>query len=69
VIAPARTGSDSNNRTKVTNIPHRYNLIRDRLIPPKRLTIIVVIILILPIIDDNPAKCNEKIAKSTLCVM
>lgn len=68
VIAPANTGNDKSNRIRVTNIPHKYNLIRDKLIPPKRLIVIVVIILILPIIDDNPAKCSEKIAKSTLYV-
>jgi hypothetical protein len=66
VIAPASTGKDSNNKIKVINILHKYNLIRDSVIIFERLTIIVVIMLIAPIIDDKPAKCNEKIQKSTL---
>lgn len=68
VIAPANTGSDNNSKTNVTNILHKYNLIRDKVITIHRLIMIVVIILIAPIIDDNPARCNEKIQKSTLCV-
>ena len=69
VIAPAKTGNDSNSNTSVINILHKYNLIRDNTITFTRLTIIVVIILIDPIMDDIPAKCNEKIQKSTLWVM
>jgi len=48
------------------SILHKYNLIRDNL--TDRLIKIVVIILIAPTIDESPAKCNEKIQKSTLCV-
>lgn len=45
---------------------HKYKLIRDSL--TRRLTRIVVIILIAPMIEESPAKCREKIQKSTLCV-
>jgi len=69
VIAPASTGRDNNSKINVTNMLHKYRLIRENLITIHRLIMIVVIILIAPIIDDNPAKCNEKIQKSTLCVI
>lgn len=56
MIAPASTGSDNNNRINVINILHKYSLNRDKLITFDRLTVIVVIILIAPIIEDKPAK-------------
>ena len=61
VIAPASTGKDSNNKINVINILHKYNLSRDKLNTFERLITIVVIILIAPIIEDNPAKWSAKI--------
>lgn len=61
VIAPANTGSDNKSKINVINILHRYRFIRESDIIFDRLIMIVVIILIAPIIDDRPAKCNEKI--------
>jgi len=69
VIAPARTGNDNSSKISVINILHKYNLNRESTATLDRLITIVVIILIDPIIDDKPAKCNEKIQKSTLWVI
>lgn len=44
---------------------HTNSGIRSRRIPFERILIIVVIKLIDPRIDEAPAKCREKIAKST----
>ncbi|CAL1548990.1 unnamed protein product, partial [Lymnaea stagnalis] len=65
VIAPAKTGKESNSKKAVTNTDHTNNLIRSKVIPGDRILKIVVIKLIAPKILDKPAKCNEKIAKST----
>lgn len=64
-MAPANTGSDSNSRTTVIVTAHTNNGIRSRCIPCHRILITVVMKLIAPKIDDAPARCKEKIAKST----
>lgn len=65
VIAPARTGRESNSRIAVINTAHTNNGIRSMVIPVVRMLIIVVIKLIAPRMEDAPAKCSEKIVKST----
>jgi len=65
VIAPARTGRVSNSKTTVIITDHTNKGIRSKRIPFHRILIIVVIKLIAPRIDATPAKCNEKIARST----
>jgi len=65
VIAPARTGSESNSRIAVINTAHTKRGIRSIVIPCVRILITVVIKLIAPRIDEAPARCSEKIVKST----
>jgi hypothetical protein len=64
-MAPASTGSDNNNRIAVINTDHTNNGIRSNVIPFDRILIIVVIKFTAPKIEEIPAKCKEKIAKST----
>ena len=65
VIAPANTGNDNNNNTAVTTTAQPNKASLCRLIPGLLILNIVVIKFIAPNKDDTPAKCNEKIAKST----
>jgi hypothetical protein len=65
VIPPARTGSDNSNNTAVTNIAHPNNGTLCKTCPGSRIFIIVVMKFIAPNIEEIPAKCSEKIAKST----
>jgi hypothetical protein len=65
VIAPARTGRDRRSRTTVIVTAHTNNGIRSRVNPCHRMLITVVMKFTAPKIDEAPAKCNEKIAKST----
>jgi len=65
VIAPANTGRDSKRRITVIVTAHTNRGIRSNCIPCHRILITVVIKLIAPKIDEAPAKCNEKMAKST----
>jgi hypothetical protein len=65
VIAPAKTGKESSNNTAVITTDHTNNGIRSRVIPGLRILITVVIKLTAPKIDETPARCKEKIAKST----
>jgi hypothetical protein len=65
VIAPARTGSDRSKRTVVITTDHTNKGIRSNVIPLARILITVVIKFTEPKIDETPAKCKEKIAKST----
>jgi hypothetical protein len=65
VIAPANTGSDNSNRIVVIKIDHKNNGIRSNVREKDRIFIIVVIKLIAPKIDEMPARCKEKIVKST----
>jgi hypothetical protein len=65
VIAPANTGKDKRSRTAVIITDHTNKGIRSNVIPSDRILITVVIKFTAPKIDEIPAKCNEKIAKST----
>lgn len=65
VIAPARTGSDRSRSTTVIVTAQTNNGIRSSVSPCHRILMTVVIKFTAPKIDDAPAKCREKIAKST----
>lgn len=65
VIAPARTGRDSSNRTTVITTAHTKRGIRSNRIPCHRILITVVMKFTAPRIEDAPARCREKIARST----
>lgn len=64
-MAPARTGRVNRRRITVRMTAHTKSGIRSSRIPFHRMLIIVVIKLIAPRIDAAPAKCREKIARST----
>jgi hypothetical protein len=65
VIAPASTGNDSSNSTAVITTAQTNNGIRSNVIPCGRMLITVVIKFTAPRIEEIPARCNLKIAKST----
>jgi len=65
VIAPANTGKESNSKKAVIKTAQTNNGILCAVIPGLRIFRIVTIKLIAPRIDDAPAKCKLKIAKST----
>jgi hypothetical protein len=65
VIPPARTGKDNNNKTAVTNTAHANKGIRCNEIPGARIFKIVVMKFMAPSIEEIPARCRLKIAKST----
>lgn len=65
MIAPARTGRDNNKSTAVITTDHTNRGIRSIVIPLARMLIVVVIKFTAPRIEETPAKCNEKIARST----
>lgn len=65
VIAPASTGNDNRSNTAVIITAHKNKGIRSKRSPFHRILIIVVIKFRDPRIDEIPAKCNEKIARST----
>jgi hypothetical protein len=65
VIAPANTGRDKSKRIAVITTDHTNKGIRSKVIPSDRILITVVIKFTAPKIEEIPAKCKEKIAKST----
>lgn len=65
MIAPAKTGSESSNNTAVINTDHAKRGIRSRNMPKTRRLPNVLIKFTAPRIELTPAKCSEKIAKST----
>jgi hypothetical protein len=65
VMAPANTGRESNNKTAVTITDHTNKEIRSNSIVRFRMFKVVQRKLIAPRIEEIPAKCKEKIAKST----
>jgi hypothetical protein len=65
VIAPAKTGNERSNKIAVITTDHTNKGIRSNEMPIARILITVVIKLTAPKIDEIPAKCKEKIAKST----
>jgi len=65
VIAPASTGRDNNRRIAVTSTDQANKGIRSINSPIARKFPNVLIKFTAPIRDDTPARCKEKIAKST----
>ena len=65
VIAPAKTGSESKSKIAVRRTAHTNKGMSSIDIPSPFILEIVVIKLALPKILLTPAKCNEKIPKST----
>ena len=65
VIAPAKTGRDSRSKIAVISTDQTNRGIESRVWEEDRILRIVVIKLIAPKIEDTPARCNLKIAKST----
>ncbi|MOA60106.1 hypothetical protein D3C78_1849010 [compost metagenome] len=64
VMAPARTGSESSSRKAVISTPQANSGMRCRVMPGARMLKMVVMKLIAPRIDEAPATCSEKIARS-----
>jgi hypothetical protein len=64
-MAPANTGSESSKSTAVIRTAHANKGIRSNSIPNTRRFPKVLIKFTAPKIDLTPAKCSEKIAKST----
>jgi hypothetical protein len=65
VIAPAKTGNESNNKKAVINTDQTNKGTRWAVIPGFRMFKIVTMKLIAPSIEEAPARCKLKIAKST----
>ena len=65
VIAPARTGRDNNNKIAVIRTDQENRVDLSKLIPLTRRLLIEEIKLTAPRIEEIPAKCKEKIDKST----
>ena len=65
VIAPASTGRLSSNMMAVKNTDQTKRGISSATRPDPRMFIIVAIKLIAPRIEDTPAKCRDRMAKST----
>jgi hypothetical protein len=66
VIPPAKTGRDRIRRTTVITADHTKRGSRSKVTPAPRMLSVVEIKFTAPRIEDAPAKCKEKIAKSTL---
>lgn len=64
-MAPAKTGSDKSSRITVMVTAHTNSGIRSSVRPCHRILITVVMKLTAPRIEDAPARCREKIARST----
>jgi len=65
VMAPARTGSESNSRTAVTSVAQVKRGILWSEIPGARMLSVVTIKLIAPSVLLIPARCRAKMAMST----
>ena len=65
VIAPAKTGSDKRRRTAVITTDQTNRGTRSMRRPFVRILITVVMKFSAPRIEDTPAKCKEKMARST----
>lgn len=64
-MAPASTGSDRRSKTTVIVTAHTNSGIRSNRSPCHRMFTTVVIKFKAPKMDDAPARCSEKIARST----
>jgi len=65
VIAPAKTGNESNSNIAVIKTAQTNNGIEKNLTWGERIFTTVAIKFIAPSIEEAPAKCKLKIAKST----
>jgi hypothetical protein len=65
VIAPANTGRDNSNRKAVINTAQANKGALCAVIPGALMLTIVTMKLIAPKIEETPAKCKLKIARST----
>lgn len=65
MIAPAKTGRDKRSKRAVIATDHTNKGARSKRKPIDRILIEVVIKLMEARIEDTPARCKEKIAKST----
>jgi len=65
VIAPASTGSDNSKRIAVSRTDQTNRGINSIVIPSPFMLVMVVIKLADPRILDTPARCSEKIPRST----
>jgi len=65
VIAPANTGSERSSRTAVIKTDHTNRGIESNDIELDRIFMIVVMKLIAPRIEEAPARCSLKMARST----
>jgi hypothetical protein len=66
VIPPAKTGRERISKTTVITADQTNRGSRSKVTPGPRMLIVVEIKFTAPKIEEAPAKCNEKIAKSTL---
>jgi len=64
-MAPASTGSDKSSKTAVIKTDQTNSGIESRVKEEERMFIMVVMKLMAPRIEEIPAKCRLKIAKST----
>jgi hypothetical protein len=65
VIAPAKTGKDRSSRKAVIKTAQANKGVLCAVIPGALMLTIVTIKLIAPSIEDTPARCKLKIARST----
>ncbi len=65
MIAPANTGRAKRRSTAVINTDHTNRGIESNLKEEERMFMMVVMKLMAPRIEEAPAKCNLKIARST----
>ena len=65
MIAPANTGRDRSNRMAVIITDHTNKGIESIVIEGDRILRIVVMKLMAPKMEETPAKCNLKMARST----
>jgi len=66
VMAPARTGRDSNSRIAVTSTDHTNSGMLSIVVLEERMLIMVVMKLIAPKMEEAPAKWRLKMPRSTL---
>jgi len=65
VMAPARTGRDNNRRIAVISTDQTNSGIESRFIDDDRIFMMVVMKLMAPRMEEAPAKCKLKMARST----
>ena len=63
-MAPASTGSDSSSRKAVTRTDQTNSGILCRVMPGARMLKMVVMKLMAPRIEEAPARCSDRMAKS-----